>query len=52
MKTAAVYRTKNVAPAYPNAADRRYFIDRFVEGALTAATITGFLTAVLFFILL
>lgn len=51
MKTASAYRKGvTIVPAYPNAADRRYFLNKFLEGLLTAATITGFLVAILFFI--
>ena len=37
---------------FPNAAERRYYVDKVMEWALTAATGAGLVTAVLFFIML
>lgn len=37
---------------FPNAAERRYYFDKALEMALTAATGAGLVTAVLFFIML
>ena len=36
---------------FPNAAERRYYLDKALELALTAATGAGLVTAVLFFIM-
>lgn len=53
MKTATIYRPiRPAAPAYPNAADRRYYLRKFLDGALAVATAVGAITALVFFILL
>lgn len=38
------------APAYPNAADRRYFLDKLTDGILSAAICVGVITILLFLI--
>lgn len=53
MKTIAMEtRHKNVKPAYPNAADRRYYLNKLLDGVLATATIVGGLTALVFLLLL
>jgi len=39
-------------PAYPNAADRKYLIDRLIDYALTLATATGIVSVIFFMILI
>lgn len=50
MKTAAIRRTVHTAPAYPNAASRRYFLHRLLDGALAVATAVGTITALVYLI--
>lgn len=50
MKTAAIRRTVPTTPAYPNAASRRYFLNRLLDGALAVATAVGTITALVFLI--
>lgn len=50
MKAVTVYRT--MTPAYPNAADRRYFLRKLLDGALAIATAIGAVTVLAFLILL
>lgn len=38
-------------PAYPNAADRKYLIDRLIDYALTLTTATGIVSIIFFMIL-
>lgn len=38
--------------AYPNAADRRYFLDRLADGILSAAICVGVVTVLFFLITL
>ena len=52
MKTATVRPITRKAPAYPNAASRRYFLNKFLDGALAVATGVGTITAVIFLLLL
>lgn len=52
MKTVAVNRSIRSAPAYPNAANRRYFLHKLLDGVLAAATVVGIFTALIFLILL
>jgi hypothetical protein len=52
MKTVAVKHPVRTAPAYPNAASRRYFLHKLLDGALAAATVVGIFTALVFLILL
>ena len=52
MKTVAVKSTIHSAPAYPNAASRRYFLNKLLDGALAIATVVGIFTALVFLILL
>jgi hypothetical protein len=52
MKTVAVNRTARTTPAYPNAASRRYFLHRLLDGALALATVAGVFTALVFLILM
>lgn len=51
---AATIRTsrKSVRRPYPNAADRRYLLQRLLDGVLTLATVVGGLTALIFLIFL
>lgn len=51
MKAATTYRTVKAA-RYPNAADRRYYLRKLVDGLLAVATVVGAVTALLFFVLL
>lgn len=49
MKTIAMQtKRKIVKPAYPNAADRRYFLHKLVDGVLALATVVGGLAAFVF----
>lgn len=53
MKTVAVNRrTKIHYPAYPNAADRQYYFEKLLDGALAVATAVGGIVVVLFLLLL
>lgn len=53
MKTIAVQnKHKSVRPAYPNAADRRYYLQKLLDGVLALATVVGGLTALVFLLLL
>ena len=45
------YRSRK-APAYPNAAERRYVLEKALDWALAAATSAGVVTALLFLITL
>lgn len=38
------------APAYPNAADRRYFLDKLTDAILSAAVCVGVITIFFFLI--
>ena len=52
MKTIAIAnKRKTVKPAYPNAADRRYYLHKLLDGVLSMATIVGGLTALIFLLL-
>jgi hypothetical protein len=53
MKAATIHRSvKSISRPYPNAADRRYYIRKLVDGLLAAATVVGGLTALAFLLLL
>ena len=53
MKSATIYRpVRPIAPAYPNAASPRYYLNKLLNGALAVATAVGGITAVVFLILL
>lgn len=53
MKAATLRRTRKiVSHPYPNAADRRYYLQKLLDGVLTLATIIGGLTALVFLLLL
>ena len=53
MKTIAVQnKRKAIRPAYPNAADRRYYFHKLLDGVLALATVVGGLTALVFLLLL
>lgn len=53
MKTIAIEtKRKRVKPAYPNAADRGYYLHRLLDGLLALATVVGALTALVFLLLL
>ena len=53
MKAATIHRSvKSVSHPYPNAAERRYYIRRLLDGVLAAATVVGGLTALVFLLLL
>lgn len=43
---------KAAKPAYPNAADRRYYLHKLLDGLLALATVVGTLTALIFLLLL
>ena len=43
-------RRHTAAQSYPNAANRRYFLDRFADGLLSAAICIGIVT-ILFFLI-
>ena len=51
---AAVIKTdlKVKAPAYPNAADRSYYLHKFLDAALAIATAVGAVIAFVFLLLL
>lgn len=50
MKTMTI-RT-DYRPAYPNAADRRYYLRRLLDGLLAAATSVGAVATILFLLML
>lgn len=50
MKTATATRT--VRPAYPNAADRRYYLRKLVDVLLGIAILAGVISALVFLFLL
>lgn len=53
MKTAVLnQKTKITAPAYPNAADRSYFLHKLLDAALAAACVIGIVVAIGFLLLL
>lgn len=53
MKAATIRRTyKTISRPYPNAADRRYYLHKLLDGVLALATVVGGLTALVFFIFL
>lgn len=53
MKAVTVNRSvKPVSHPYPNAADRRYYLKKLLDGVLALATIVGGLTALVFLLLL
>ena len=50
MKTMTMNR--NYRPAYPNAADRRYYLRKLLDALLTAAMSVGTVAAILFLLML
>ena len=53
MKTITANRQNKVRyPAYPNAADRQYFLRRLLDGALAVVTTVGAVVALVFLLLL
>lgn len=53
MKTIAIRQKTQVRyPAYPNAADRRYFWGRLLDGALAVVTAVGAVVVLLFLLFL
>ena len=53
MKAATIRHThRTVIRPYPNAADRRYHLQRLLDGVLAVATVVGGLTALVVFIFL
>jgi hypothetical protein len=49
MKTIAIQNKRKITkPAYPNAADRSYFLHKLLDGVLALATVVGGLTALVF----
>lgn len=50
MKTATASRT--VRPAYPNAADRRYYLRKLLDAALGLAILVGAISALVFLFLM
>lgn len=53
MKTAAINRQNNVRyPAYPNAADRSYFLQKLLDGILAVAITVGAVVALIFLLML
>lgn len=53
MKTLAINRPNKVHyPAYPNAAERGYFLRRILDGILAVAITVGAVVAMLFLLLL
>lgn len=53
MKTLTANRQQKVHyPAYPNAADRQYFLHKILDGALAVVTAVGAVVVVVFLLLL
>lgn len=53
MKTAVMKNNVRMkAPAYPNAADRSYYLRKLLDGALAVATAVGGVVVLVFFLLL
>lgn len=53
MKTMTIQRqTKVNYPAYPNAADREYFLHKLLDGALAVATAVGAVVVLVFFLMI
>lgn len=53
MKTVAVNRQPKIHyPAYPNAADRQYYIEKLLDGALAIATAVGAVVVLIFLLML
>lgn len=53
MKTITIdHRNKVRYPAYPNAADRQYFLERLLDGALAVATAVGAVVVLVFLLML
>ncbi len=53
MKAAVIKNElKSKAPAYPNAADRSYYLHKLLDGALAVATAVGGVVALVFLLLL
>ena len=53
MKTAVINRQNKVRyPAYPNAAERSYFLRRLLDGALAIAISVGVVVALIFLLML
>jgi hypothetical protein len=53
MKAATIHRTrKSISHPYPNAAERRYYLQKLLDGVLALATVVGGLTAMVFLIFL
>lgn len=53
MKAATLRRHhRSVRHPYPNAADRRYYLQKLLDGVLTLAAVVGGLTALVFLLLL
>ena len=53
MKTAAMnHQNKMHYPAYPNAAERSYFLHRLLDGALAITIAIGAVVALLFLLML
>lgn len=54
MKTATMkrYTSTSRIPRYPNAADRRYYLHRLLDGILGIATAVGAFVTLIFFLLL
>ena len=51
-KRNAVKPTKLMKSTYPNAADRRYYVNKLLDGLLAMATVVGALTVLVFFLFL
>lgn len=53
MKAATIQNThRTISRPYPNAADRRYYLRKLLDGVLAIATVVGGLTALVFFMFL
>lgn len=55
MKTATIKQYRNVSrsvPRYPNAADRRYYLQKLLDGLLGIATGVGAFVTLVFLLLL
>jgi hypothetical protein len=53
MKAATIHRTrKSISHPYPNAAERRYYLQKLLDGVLALAIVVGGLTAMVFLIFL